>query len=303
MTMEKLDQKPITLSDIKKYLDTRDDFAFELRALHACKARGFNSSHGGTYRDPVTEKTRQYDIRADIQRGNRRVQLAVECKSLRLFHPLVVSCTPRAPSESYHEVVLSVPLRPGRSPLPQNASVIRVEGPDSVYKIGAPVGKATAQVGKSPKGEFVTGDSEVFDKWAQAISSAQDLIAHSQDLLAQTQPDFISMTLPVLVVPDKTLWIVEYSDEGAQLSDPKQALECTLFIGKDVGSAFPLFKYTFSHLHILTLIAFEGFLDRLAVNDLYWDILIPTQAIEERLPNAQLGAAPNGSPATPGGNS
>src|SRR6266487_5476091 len=106
--MEKFDQTPIAVMDIKKYLDTRDDFAFELRAFHACKARGFNPFHGGTYKDPITEKSRQYDIRADIQRGNRRVQLAVECKSLRPFHPLVVSCTPRAPGESYHEVVVSV---------------------------------------------------------------------------------------------------------------------------------------------------------------------------------------------------
>jgi hypothetical protein len=284
--VEKFDQKPVTVADIKKYLETRDDFTFELRAFHACKVRGFNSAHGGTYRDPITEKTRQYDIRADMQRGNRRVQLAVECKSLRLFYPLVVSCMPRAPGETYHEVVLSVPLKPGKSPLPKNATDIRLEGHESIYRIGEPVGKATTQVGKSPKGEFVIGDSEVFEKWTQAISSAQDLVAHSHDMLAQTHPRFITMTIPMLVVPDGTLWTVDYSDEGARLSDPKQARECTFFIGKDVGSAFPLFKYTFSHLHILTLAAFEGFLDRLVVNDLYWDALIPTEAIERKLSNA-----------------
>jgi hypothetical protein len=203
--MAQLDQTPITAIDINKYLESRDDFAFELRAFNACKARGFAASHGGTYRDPVTEKSRQYDIRAHIQRANRRVQLAVECKSLRLFFPLVVSCTPRAANEAYHEAVFSVPLAGNKSLLPKNAKDIRLEGPDSFYKVGHPVGKATAQVGKSPNGECVADDAEVFEKWAQAISSGQDLIAHSHDYMEQTDPCFITVTMPMLVIPDGTL--------------------------------------------------------------------------------------------------
>jgi len=284
--MAQFDQKPITATDIKRYLETRDDFALELRTFHACKMRGFVASHGGTYKDPLTQKSRQYDIRAYIQRENCRVQLAVECKSLRLFFPLVVSCTPRAANESYHEVVRSVPLKPGKSPLPQNAKGVRLEGPDSVYRIGDPSGKATIQVGKSPKGEFVSGDSEVFEKWAQAISSAEDLIAKSQDYLMQTDPCIYTVTLPVLVVPNETLWTVEYSDKGAKLSDPKQTRKCTFYIGKDVGSAFPLFKYTLSHLHIFAFDAFVGYLDRLAVNDHYWNALIPAITIERKVSDA-----------------
>jgi hypothetical protein len=282
--MAQFEQKPMTAADIKKYLETRDDFALELRTFHACKKRGFSASHGGTYSDPITQKSRQYDVRASIQRDNRRVQLAVECKSLRSFYPLVVSCTPRAQSESYHEIVVSVPLKPERQPLPKNAKSIRLSETESIYRVGEPVGKATVQVGKAPNGDFIGGDAEVFEKWAQAISSAEDLIAHSQDYLAQTTPCFSTVTIPVLVVANDTLWTVAYSAEGQQLSDPKQTVGCEFYIGKDVGSAFPLFKYTLSHLHILTFDGFAGYLDRLGVNDHYWDIIIPETEARSNLP-------------------
>src|ERR1043166_3903146 len=104
--MARLDDKPITAQDIKTYVESQDDFGLELRVFRACKETGFDASHGGTYEDPVTKKTRQFDVRASIQLAKlAKVQLAVECKSLQEFYPLVVSQIPRTENESFHELV------------------------------------------------------------------------------------------------------------------------------------------------------------------------------------------------------
>jgi hypothetical protein len=201
------------------------------------------------------------------------------------FYPLVVSCMPRVPNESYHEVVVSEPLQPGKPGLPSNAKSVRLEGGKSIYHVGHAVGKDTVQVGRSPKGEFIEGDRDVFEKWSQAVSSAQDLIAYLNGYLQQTEPCRYTVTVPVLVVPNETLWTVNYSAKGAQLSDPVEVAECVFYLGKDVGSAFPLFKYTISHLHIQTERGFVALLDRLAANERYWDELIPVDTIQKLSPS------------------
>src|SRR5207245_2442868 len=92
----------------------------------------------------------------------------------------------------------------------------RLESPNSAYRENDLVGKATTQVGKSPTGEFVDSDAEVFDKWSQALASADDMIRESaSDYKRHCERCFFTLTLPVLVVSDGTLWAADYDAAGA----------------------------------------------------------------------------------------
>ncbi|MBZ2186455.1 MAG: hypothetical protein K7J46_17245, partial [Bryobacter sp.] len=59
------DQLQISSEEIDTHLEATSDFAFELKCLKLMRTLGWRSQHGGTYRDPVTDKSREFDIRAE----------------------------------------------------------------------------------------------------------------------------------------------------------------------------------------------------------------------------------------------
>lgn len=99
----KLIPNPITETDIEEYLNDFADFSFELRVLKELSGLSLRCEHGGTYDDPVTGKSREFDIRALYQEGAIRVHLSVECKNLHPNFPLVMHCLRRKQNEAYNE--------------------------------------------------------------------------------------------------------------------------------------------------------------------------------------------------------
>lgn len=76
--MAKLRKGEILEADLMEYLTRHSDFGFELRVLKALSTLGLRCEHGGVYEDPVTRKTREFDIRARSTVADRRVRVAVE---------------------------------------------------------------------------------------------------------------------------------------------------------------------------------------------------------------------------------
>jgi hypothetical protein len=113
--MPKLKSTPITQKDLDEFIASGSDFAFEMTVLSLLRKMGFNTSHSGTYQDPVTQKIRQFDLRASKVQGDFRLTLAVECKNLRTNFPLLISAVPRTVDEAFHEVIrYRVPALAGR---------------------------------------------------------------------------------------------------------------------------------------------------------------------------------------------
>ena len=107
--MAKLRSDAIVENDLLEFLNNYSDFSFEVEVLRLLVSCGFECEHGGSYKDPVTNKTREFDIRATIIYGTQFfLRLAVECKNLRENFPLLVSCIPRKPEEAFHEICVSV---------------------------------------------------------------------------------------------------------------------------------------------------------------------------------------------------
>lgn len=279
--MAQLSSNPVTATEIAAYVKSADDFHFELQAYQACLRRTFHTLYGGTYADPVTNKARQFDIRARASNGDRRVHLLIECKCLKQNFPLLVSRIPRVKDESYHEVVISEDRFTVKRP---SAMTRRLTGENSIYVINEYVGKSLTQVGKTPKGEFQTGETEVWDKWSQAISSAHELIAQCVDAGQKESKMLVTVLLPFLVVSDGTLWVADYSRAGVLQGAPQQINEALLYVGHNhsVKAVHPGYEgeldYMISHLHIVTLTGLNSSLDRFT-DDYYWQELFPSKVV------------------------
>lgn len=261
---------PIGVPDLSEYLKHEDDFAFELDILRRCTQGPFNVEHGGAYRDPVTGKDRQFDIRLRFAKQRSIVRLAVECKNLKMHYPLLVSRVPRRPEESFHDVIFSSRTFSRR--------VSRAVGSGIAFPEKKLVGKSTAQVGRNKSGDLVSDDAEVYEKWSQAIGSAFDLVSQAgHDWAVVHQNSAATVVFPVLVVPNKTLWTVDYAEDGEQIMAPRLIDHCELYLGKQ----FTDFHYTASHLLLFTATKFDGYLDKLAVNDKYWELLFPSAVLQQ----------------------
>jgi len=233
---------------------------------------GFDCDHGGTYTDPISGVRREYDIRAFFHKaelhGHRcrgTLWLAAECKNIRKNFPLVVSTTERRESESFFDLLLYKGNALSDS---DKFSVRRIQKSD-IYRVGEEVGKSCNQVGKKRgqgnKWKITANDHNVFDRISQAVNSAFDLIdASSRDYNGE-HVDFI---VPILVVPDDSLWAVKYSETGVQSTPPRLLEECPIFleqewiIKKDSPFQSDIY-YTLSHLDIVTISALSLYVERL----------------------------------------
>jgi hypothetical protein len=188
MASKRADQ-PITKLDLEKFIETQDDFAMELYAYSLARDLGFTATHAGSYIDRITGKTRQFDVRANRSCGlGLNLYVAIECKCLRPSFPLLISQIPRLPSESFQDIMQSagnVANEEGRTRL-IDPRVLRVEGLRSIYSPNLYVGKGVVQVGYNEAGGFIAKDSEIYDKWGQAIASLNDLIREASNLHVST---------------------------------------------------------------------------------------------------------------------
>ena len=271
--------KVITATDMADYLATESDFAFEIRVIKQLRSLSFRVQHGGTYKDEVTGKPRQFDIRAVLADARRVIRMAVECKNLKKTFPMLVSCLPRSKDEAVYFVGLSIDKKVFDFSGPKAAvstasSFARAIGPsvivhglsgkNGLYSEKEPVGKTVAQVERLTDGKFSVNDAEVYQKWAQALSSASDLVYRlpfdGDD--SGLHATFVCV-IPVLVVPDDTLWMCAFDFHGNRTVDPVQCKRVPIYIDKDcvyhdgVGKG----NYPLTHLEVVT---FSGLTDLVA---------------------------------------
>ncbi len=277
--VKKAAKASIDAADLAEYLATQDDFSLELSIYNEARSLGWTVTHGGTYDDPVTGKPRQYDIRAYQTRDSGlQIAMAIECKSLKRSFPLLISRIPRAEHESFHDLIWA--RRPEHPyPDPHGGRTIRVKGDASFFRTGELVGKSTAQVGRNEGGEFVRGDGEVYDKWSQALSSAEGLIGEAKTAYNRCGiRRVVTWVLPVLVVADDTLWVADYVEDGRLIAEPKQVDSVSLFVGRK-SAMMTHTECTFSHLLVRTRRGIHELLDTIASKHLYWHTPFPASEI------------------------
>jgi hypothetical protein len=253
--MAKLKKDPISAQDLEHFVANDSDFVFEMRVLARLRALGFECSHAGTYQDPVSEKIRQFDIRALKRQGSWTLRLAVECKNLRPNRPLLLSAIPRTGDEAFHEIIVHLPGWGSRVN-------VRSVTTGTVYKSGEMVAKKTDHVGREEKGgDLVSDDVEAFERLNQAVNSCRDLVRQSViNFPGNVLPAFQAI-VPVLVVPAGLLWQVDYATDGAMVSPPTQLPRSSLFLNHSWSAQHGMsgeIKYRLSHFEIVTTDALDG---------------------------------------------
>src|SRR5215471_79313 len=159
--------KPITKADVEKFIESVSDFSFEMKVLSVLSELGFKCRHAGTYRDPLTDKTRQFDVRATRSDQARDFTFVVECKNLREYCPLLVHTTDRTEQEAYHCLITR------KLEQPSFPEISQVGSPMSPYALAGAVGKKTDQVKRSASG-YDRNDSDAFEKIGQALNGTFD---------------------------------------------------------------------------------------------------------------------------------
>jgi len=276
--MAKLTENNITKKNIKEYLDKYSDFSFEIKVLNKINSLGFSCNHSGTYEDPITKKTREFDIRANkVEKLSTDVIfticLAVECKNISNEYPLLFHCLSRTEDEAYQDLVWSEYYRPSSvSSLPlsnlytEYAKKITLSKEDSVYKMGELVGKSCDQIGRKKNNEIFASDSSVFDKISQSINSSFDIFHWSHyECTTNNNMKYISIIIPILVVPKNTIWYVLYDDLGSQIKGPENIERIPYFVNKHwkIGEGkneSPNYYYI-SHIEVVELDSLEYLLD------------------------------------------
>jgi hypothetical protein len=292
---------PISAADIKSIVAAEDDFGHEMRVGAAIQKIGcIELQHGGTYTDTVTGKPRQFDYRCMLAKGGTpalrleipakgsaregtlthlneatRMVLTVECKNLNPSFPLVVCGRSRQEGEAFNDLILST----GQvdAALAQRSRTIRAKCKQSYYREGDFVGKSFVRLKpESPKSSkaIAAPDTDIYEKWAQALSSAVEL-AETACYCAQPRQSVASAVVPAVVVPDESLWQATYRADGTMESDPKQVGQCEYFVGRQIQLRGPSgnHSFIFSHIHFFTITAFNSFLSKMAINDRAWESL------------------------------
>lgn len=268
--MAKLKDKKIEKQDIEEYLSQYSDFSFEIKALQKLIKLGFECEHSGTYEDPITKKTRQFDIRATLIKDltdkiQFRFCMAVECKNLRENFPLIVHCLPRTNVEAYQHLIWSTYPSDFLHPILTYGMRLRLDD-NSVYKEGDFVGKSCDQVGRSSSqnGEIVGYDSDVFEKISQSINSTFDIIKKSH-YAGDKETMVVSFVLPVLVVPNNRIWSICYDTSGNVVDGPKPIPHISYYIDKSWkfgGGNERVERYFLSHMEIVEFDSIENMISK-----------------------------------------
>lgn len=263
----------ISMSDIKDVVLKEDDFGHEMRVGGILtnvqyppppysQALVMRPSHGGTYTDQVTGKTRQFDYRCQITGRydrSRSIYLAVECKNLNPDLPVVVCGRPRTDEESYLVFIAT-----GED---KKSHLRKVSDACSLYKSGSFVGKSILRLKRKDNKLCSDGDSEIFDKWSQALASSHDLAFGA--VISNPVSRSCSFVMPLVVVPDNALWTASYRDDGQLESDPVQVDQCEFYVDKKLPVGLP---FVLTHIHFVTLKGLSQLLSEFANADSYkWD--------------------------------
>ncbi|TNV71285.1 hypothetical protein FGO68_gene7728 [Halteria grandinella] len=272
-----------------------DDFGFEMRMGKILQTiTGAQVEHGGTYKPlGINMAPRQFDYRVKVVSDNRVLRLAVECKNFYAGSPVVVCGSRRTREESYLDLIVSdfreVISRHGDED-DDFVGLVQKTSPSSFYVAGDFVGRATLrpEPGASKERELVkdsryklTGDADIYEKWNQAVTHSVRMADWAINERQNSRHFVLSAVLPIVVMPDETLWQIQYDDDGNIVDGPKPVNSTTLYVGVSqyLGNSTEQ-TVKLSHIHFMTATGLTEFCEKVANNSSeLWDIVFDPSAI------------------------
>jgi hypothetical protein len=284
----RLKHMAIAPADIKAVVIKEDDFGHEMRVGQVLRSiPNMEVKHGGTYTDSVTGKPRQYDYRVWFRKDRAALSLAVECKNLNPIAPLIICGAKRQKEEAYHELIESRQgtfRRHSATVAGLSSITLRASGEASFYPPGTFCGKSLLRLKPDNKGNLSSvPDPDIYDKWSQALASGVDLVNFACEISKTLREEhFYTAILPIVVVPDNSLWKAEYDETGTMIADPEPTTGIEFFVGRkiQVGHVQLPQWFKFWHIHFLTLMGFQTFLAKITIDATEWGKLLTESATE-----------------------
>jgi hypothetical protein len=151
----------------------------------------------------------------------------------------------------------------------------------TVYRANEFVGKNLLRIKSEKNGKYsVVPDSDVYEKWSQALSSSEELCERAKRFSQDFKQEHVySIIIPAVVVPDGSLWMMEYDPSGTPIADPRQLEACEFFVGRTWvihPPGTPAFQEVcLSHIQFFTLSGLRKFVDRLQGQG-FWNAMFPS---------------------------
>jgi len=274
---------PITAELINQAIASADSFGHEMRVRAILEQNGVKFTHGWTYPDPVEAKPRQFDFRGTLAHLNHRnrFRFAIECKNLAPTAPLVISGTPRSPAEAFHDIVSPADMG-------TNFIIRRSRFENRVYPLGGFVGKSFLRL-RLDKGVLVSssqGEGDVYNGWAQALASAHEICGlAAKDI--DSGVSVFSVILPAVVVPDGTLWTVQYQRDSSIGAGAIAVDRASVFVNHSVRLPDGHQSINLSHVEFFTLSGLQSFLSELCRHDRYEEDWFPANSEIRKAVNEQ----------------
>ncbi len=149
-----------------------------------------------------------------------------------------------------------------------------------LYDSQQQVGKSLKRVKLDGDG-FTAADSDVYDKYTQALSSMDELVrGAAEDLRTRHANTLARAFLPIVVVSDEALWVADYSASGQLIGDPRpEPDETTFYLGWNYELHNLPFEpirpaiFTITHFHLMTRRRLPKFLEEIQQGGGIWDQL------------------------------
>lgn len=259
--------KAIETKDVASYISSGSTFSFELKTLKVLSDNNYVCDHAGTYVDPITKKYRQFDIRAHREfSSGLRIALAVECKNISKESPLLAHCVPRRENETYHSLIKGdfvAGIDGVQNRLPTEVTLRKFSGANSIYSRGRDVCKSLSQIWEEREGQsparVIGKDGELHEKWNQALSSCDDLIESEvryYEGAKNVSYGDRAIVMPVLVVPDETLWVTFFTEDGTWSKEIANVKRVSFYVDRETyikKERHPKREsYFISHLEVVT---------------------------------------------------
>jgi hypothetical protein len=288
---------------IKQLVTAGDSFGFEMRVGSILRtAATAEIQHSGTYRSyGINQPHRQFDFRFITHNVDKTIIAAIECKNFAEVSPLVICGSARSIAESYIDILKSDWFEISQHGRVKHeiAGLARSVNPCALYPVGEFVGKSTIRPEPCSKdkelvqgsGYKLTGDSDVYEKWNQAVVHSAFHLDNALYSCASASRPIWTAAIPIVVVPDGRLWTIQYDDNGKIIHGPTVVDQATLFVGVK-NSVMGSFEQSvrISHILFYTTLGLRGFVRQCEDKaPELWDAVFPEAVIQRANAIRRLG--------------
>jgi hypothetical protein len=171
--------------------------------------------------------------------------------------------------ESFHHIIEVT-----EQPIVESGKFLikRVSGTRSIYVPNEFVGKSIVRI-KNNNGKPSSsreGESEIYDKWSQALASSHDIAKGSMYGQVYTKLSRYSwgFIMPLVVLPDGALWRATYNQDGTLVRNPLQVNQCEFYVEHKLLNGLNFIQ---THIHFVTLKGLSDLLQNLILSEVQWE--------------------------------